>query len=229
MKEKYVKRPILNYDCVEFLESKGFPTEYAEALAARNVGKDNFDSIFGNESVFHSPFDMVNMREAVETVSYVLETGGSILIYGDYDADGLTASSLLSLFFSDNGIENTVLIPTRDEGYGLHADKVIRAFKRNYYDLIITVDCGISNAEEVKKITEELGVEVIVTDHHELPDTLPDCICVNPKLGYPFPYLSGAGVAWKLVEAIAGRDVATNYACLAAIGTIGDIMPMSDE
>ena len=172
---------------------------------------------------------MVNMREAAETISYLIETGGSVLIYGDYDADGLSASSILSLFFTDSGIENNVIIPTRDEGYGLHADKVIRAFKRNYYDLVITVDCGISNAEEVAKIVEELGVEVIVTDHHELPEVLPDCLCVNPKLGYDYPYLSGAGVAWKLVEALVGREAATKYSVLAAIGTIGDIMPMQDE
>lgn len=229
MKEKYLKRPLKN-DCdIQYFVEKGYQIEYAQLLAARGITRDDFDKYFTNATTFHSPFEMTNMKEAVETISYVLETGGSILIYGDYDADGLTASSILSLFFTDNGVENTVLIPTRDEGYGLHADKVIRAFKRNYYDLIITVDCGISNADEVEKITEELGVEVIVTDHHELPETLPNCICVNPKLGYPYPYLAGAGVAWKLVEALAGRDVAARYSALAAIGTIGDIMPMFDE
>ena len=70
---------------------------------------------------------------------------------------------------------------------------------------------------------------MIVTDHHELPEVLPDCLCVNPKLGYDYPYLSGAGVAWKLVEALVGREAATKYSVLAAIGTIGDIMPMQDE
>lgn len=229
MKQKYVKRPILNDKVLDYLVGKGFQTEYAQMMSARGITADNFDEYFGDSFMFHSPFEMANMKEAVETISYVLETGGSVLIYGDYDADGLTASSILSLFFTDNGVENTVLIPTRDEGYGLHADKVIRAFKRNYYDLVITVDCGISNADEVDKIVEELGVEVIVTDHHELPDVLPNCLCVNPKMGYPYPYLAGAGVAWKLVEALAGSEVAARYSLLAAIGTIGDIMPMQDE
>lgn len=229
MKQRYFKRQLNQNGDIGYLIDKGYSVEFAELLSARGVSSENYDEFFGNSTCFHSPLEMTNMTEAVETISYVIESGGSILIYGDYDADGLTASSLLSLFFTDNGIENNVIIPTRDEGYGLHADKVIRAFKRNYYDLVITVDCGISNAEDVARIESELGVEVIVTDHHELPDTLPDCICVNPKLGYPFPYLSGAGVAWKLVEALAGREVAAKYSCLAAIGTIGDIMPMQDE
>ena len=229
MKQRYEKRAFLNESDVLYLIERGYNRTMAEALSARGVTEQNYNSFFGDELCFHSPFDMVNMREAAETISYLMETGGSVLICGDYDADGLSASSILSLFFTDNGIENNVLIPTRDEGYGLHADKVIRAFKRNYYDLVITVDCGISNAEEVAKIVEELGVEVIVTDHHELPAVLPDCLCVNPKLGYDYPYLSGAGVAWKLVEALVGREAAAQYSVLAAIGTIGDIMPMQDE
>ena len=229
MKQRYEKRAFLNESDVLYLIERGYNRTMAEALSARGVTEQNYNSFFGDELCFHSPFDMVNMREAAETISYLMETGGSVLICGDYDADGLSASSILSLFFTDNGIENNVIIPTRDEGYGLHADKVIRAFKRNYYDLVITVDCGISNAEEVAKIVEELGVEVIVTDHHELPAVLPDCLCVNPKVGYDYPYLSGAGVAWKLVEALVGREAAAKYSVLAAIGTIGDIMPMQDE
>lgn len=229
MKQRYIKRPIGNDSDVQFLVGKGFQIEYAEMLSARGITEDNYDNFFSDADGFHSPFDIPNMSQAVETISYVMETDGKILIYGDYDADGLTASSILSLFFTDNGIENTVLIPTRDEGYGLHADKVIRAFERNYYDLVITVDCGISNAAEVSKIVDELDAEVIVTDHHELPDTLPDCICLNPKMGYACPFLAGAGVAWKLVEALAGHEAAAKYSALAAIGTIGDIMPMRDE
>lgn len=228
MKQKYVKRQFDEQAAVE-LANKGFPKSIAEALSSRGVNAGNFDEYFGESSVFHSPFDMVNMRQAVETISYVVECGGSILVYGDYDADGLTASAILTLYFTDNGVDCDAIVPTRDEGYGLHADKVIKAFENKFYDLVITVDCGISNAEEVQKIVDELGVEVIVTDHHELPWQLPDCLCVNPKMGYPFPNLAGAGVAWKLVEALAGREVAARYSELAAIGTIGDIMPMQDE
>ncbi len=229
MRSKYIKRSISDENSVKYLTDRGLPQFVAEILSSRGVNESNYDAFLKDEAVFHSPFEMANMQAAVETVNYVAECGGKILIYGDYDADGLTASSILSLYFSDNGIENDVIVPTRDEGYGLHAENVFRAFENDFYDLLITVDCGISNAEDINKIVSELGVEVIVTDHHELPEILPDCICVNPKLGYPFPYLAGAGVAWKLVEALAGRTVAAKYADLACIGTIGDIMPMQDE
>ncbi len=229
MRERYFKRPCLDKNSVEYLIDKGFSKPLAEALSARGINQHNYEQYFSENLMFHDPFEMANMQQAVEIITYMMETGGRVLIYGDYDADGLTASSILSLFFSDNGIENNIIIPTRDEGYGLHAEKVFRAFERNYYDLIITVDCGISNADEIQKITDELGVEIIVTDHHELPAVLPNCLCVNPKINYPFQNLAGAGVAWKLVEAIAGREVAVKYADLACIGTIGDLMPLTDE
>ena len=229
MKQKYTKRPYSDEHSVDFLTEKGLPLPIAQMLNARGVTADNYQQFFTNNLTFHSPFDMPNMSEVAETVSYVLEEGGSVLICGDYDADGLTASTVLSLFFSDNGVDNDVIIPTRDEGYGLHAEKVIEAFEHKFYDLVITVDCGISNRDEVAKIVDELGVEVIVTDHHELPELLPDCLCINPKMGYPFPNLSGSGVAWKLVEALAGRDTAMKYVDVAFIGTIADLMPLEDE
>lgn len=227
MKQRYTKRQFTDENSVQYFVAQGVPRPIAEALNARGLSDANFPQFFGG--CFHSPFEMKNMREAVETVNYVLEQGGSVLICGDYDADGLTASAILYLFFTDNGVDCDVLIPTRDEGYGLHADKVIAAFEKKYYDLVLTVDCGISNKEEVERIIEELDAEIIVTDHHELPSVLPDCLCVNPKMGYPFANLAGAGVAWKLVEALAGREVAAKYSDLAMIGTIGDIMPMTDE
>lgn len=229
MKQRYIKRSCTDEQSKQYLIDKGFTQQIAEALSARGVNRDNFAEIFGNANVFHSPSEMLNMDDAAETVRYVMDSGGSILIYGDYDADGLTAASILSLYFTDNGVDNDVIIPTRDEGYGLHADSVLAAFGKKCYDLVITVDCGISNADEVARIVEETDVEVIVTDHHELPERLPDCLCVNPKMGYPFPFLSGAGVAWKLVEALSDRHTAAKYSCLACVGTIADIMPLQDE
>lgn len=228
MKQRYQKRQPTDAGSVEYFVAQGVPESLAEAMNARGIFAADFQSYFG-KSVFHSPFEMKNMQEAAETISFVLEEGGSVLICGDYDADGLTASSILSLFFSDNGVDNDVIIPTRDEGYGLHSELVFKAFEKKFYDLIITVDCGISNKDEVDKIIEELGAEIIVTDHHELPEVLPNCTCVNPKMGYPFPDLAGAGVAWKLVEALAGREAAAKYSQLAMIGTIGDVMPLKDE
>ena len=116
MKPKYVKREIKDAIKTEYFEEKGMPSYFAEMLAARDFTPDDYEVCFNNKTCFHSPFDMQNMSEAVETISYVMESGGSVLIYGDYDADGLTASSILSLFFTDNGIENTVVIHNRDEG-----------------------------------------------------------------------------------------------------------------
>ena len=229
MKQKYTQRPHNDFASVEFLTDKGISLPIAQMLVARGVTADNYQQFFTTELTYHSPLEMPNMDQAVETISYVLEQGGSVLSCGDYDADGLTASAVLSLFFTDNGVDNDVIIPTRDEGYGLHAEKVIQAFEYKFYDLVITVDCGISNRDEVAKIVDELGVEVIVTDHHELPEILPDCLCINPKMGYPFPNLSGSGVAWKLVEALAGRETAMKYVDVAFIGTIADLMPLEDE
>lgn len=228
MRERYKKRQINDIESVQNFVARGVPENFAEVLSSRGVTALNFDAYFGGEC-FHSPFEMKNMSEAVETISYILEDGGSVLIYGDYDADGLTASSILSLFFTDNGVDNDVIIPTREDGYGLHSELVLAAFEKKYYDLVITVDCGISNKDEIAKIVEELDAEIIVTDHHELPEMLPNCLCVNPKMGYPFANLAGAGVAWKLVEALAGREVAAKYSCLAMLGTIGDVMEMADE
>lgn len=228
MKQRYCKKQPKDVNHVEYYLSEGLPLALAEALSARGISPEDW-RYFQGDDCFHSPFEMKNMQEAAETISYVLEEGGSVLIYGDYDADGLTAASILSLFFFDNGVDNDVIIPTREMGYGLHADAVIEAFDKKFYDLVITVDCGIANKAEVEKILEELGTEIIVTDHHELQEFLPPCLCVNPKMGYPFADLSGAGVAWKLVEALAGREVAANYSNLAMIGTVADSMPMSDE
>lgn len=216
---------------VQYLVSNGVSMAMARAMSCRGVTRDNAMQYVGGATLYHSAMDMLNMTDAVDTINDVIESGGSILIYGDYDADGLSASSLLSLYFSDIGVDNDVIIPTRDMGYGMNVQYILSQFDQKWYDLIITVDCGISNALEVDALNAhfEGAVEIIVTDHHELPELLPNCLCVNPKMGYPFAYLSGSGVAFKVVEALAGRDTAMQYLDLALIGTIADIMPMEDE
>lgn len=197
----------------------------ASALAAKGITKD---SLCG-EDVVHDPFLMAGMRDAVDCIEKVANTNGKILIFGDYDADGLTAASILSLFFSANGIQNDIVIPTREMGYGICLPLIESKLKINDYSLVLTVDCGISNRDEVEFLQNNYGIEVIVTDHHELPPQLPNCICVNPKISYPFKYLSGAGVAFKLVQALSDLDTALKFADLAAVGTIGDVMPLTDE
>lgn len=229
MKQKYQLNNNVIASDVEFFVQQGYPLAFARVLSSRGVTSENWSTFFA--PTFYDAFEMLNMDKAVEIVGEVVQTQGSVLIYGDYDADGLSASALLSLFFTNMGIENSVIIPTRDQGYGLHCDLVLKAFEENWYDLLITVDCGISNKDEIATLKDAFGdgVEIVVTDHHEVPESLPDCVCVNPKLGYPFAYLSGSGVAYKLVEALVGRDEAAKYADLAIIGTIADMMPMLDE
>ena len=229
---RFFKRPMnFNDDDVRFLTSLGYDKEYARFLNSRGITKQNSREYFDDTYFFtHDPFKMTNMSKVVETIKKAVDDGKSFLIYGDYDADGLTASAILKLFFDHNGVESRVVIPTRDDGYGLHVDLVVNEYVKQTFDLLITVDCGISNVEEIGEIKRQLtDIDIIVTDHHELPPILPDCLCINCKMGYPFAYLSGAGVALKLVEALSDTKTALLYSDLASIGTIADMMPMEDE
>ncbi len=213
-----------------FVDRYGIDLSIAKLLSARGVNRHSIKRYFKLElKNFYDPFTMVNMDKACDTIKEIMQKGGSILVYGDYDADGLTAASILKLFFYDNGVDCDVIIPSRAEGYGINVDKIALAFDRKHYDLLITVDCGVSNKEEITRILNSLNTKIIVTDHHEIPAELPPCICVNPKLGYRYPNLSGAGVAFKLVQALAGIENSINYADLAALGTVADMMPLIDE
>ena len=162
-----------------------------------------------------------------------MEQRERVLIYGDYDVDGLTATALLVRFFRDNGLEVQSYIPRRlEEGYGLNS-QAIRQIAAWGVDLVITVDCGVNSAAEVD-LANQLGVDLIITDHHTPdPDCYPPAIAViNPKLQgseYPFTDLAGVGVAFKLVQALQGVASAARYLDLVALGTIADIVPLRDE
>lgn len=232
MKKKFCQNCIFDQSTVDYLIANyNLEPSIAQLLSSRGVTIENSEKYFNfNRSNFYDSLLMLNMDKAVEIVTNAMKHNGKILVYGDYDADGLTASSILKLFFENNGVYCDVLIPTREEGYGMHLDNVISAFDKTNYDLVITVDCGISNKDEIDYLQNRYPDTVfLVTDHHEVPLVLPNCVCVNPKLGYPFPLLSGSGVAFKLVQALAGLDVATRYADLASVGTIADMMPLIDE
>lgn len=230
MQQYIVKRDNFIQQDVDGLVEAGFSESFARVLSTRGVNVENLESFLG-EGKYHDPFLMQGMQDAVNAVKQCAVSGGKILIYGDYDADGLTASSLLSLFFTRNGISNDVVIPERQDGYGMHTHLVRPLLDTGNYSLLLTVDCGISNHEEVAELHKLYpDLQIVVTDHHEVPAVTPDCVCVNPKLGeYPFRYLSGSGVAYKLVQAIVGIENAVDYADIAMIGTIADIMPLCDE
>ncbi len=182
-----------------------------------------------SEKNFLSPFLMKGMKEAVELITQARDEGRTVAVFGDYDADGVCASAIMYHALKEFGIEPRVYVPERADGYGLSEEAVDRIFEDCNPELFITVDCGISCAKEAQYIYE-LGSDVIVTDHHELPETLPDCIIVNPKLkdDYPYDNLCGAGVAFKLACALIG-EAAYKYLDFATLATVADSVPLLGE
>lgn len=184
----------------------------------------------------YDPFLLTGMREGVDLLLSKIKSGAKICIYGDYDADGVTASCIIATCLKRLTDNYFFYIPSRiDEGYGLNT-KAIDKIKEAGTDLILTVDCGCVSYREVE-YAKALGMDVIVTDHHNIEDVMADCIVINPKHPqnqYPCTYLAGCGVAYKLVQALQReldlpRDVLNEALDLAAIGTIGDIVPLLDE
>jgi len=183
----------------------------------------------------HSPFLFKDMEKAVAIIKAAIFKNEKIAIYGDYDVDGVTSVALLYLYLSSKGVEVSFYIPDRsDEGYGINKSALDK-LKNDGVDLIITVDSGITACEEIA-YAYEIGMQVIVTDHHECKTQVPVCEAViNPKVdeGYPFSGLAGVGVAFKLVCALEGEDNTTailnNYGDIIALGTVADVMPLVDE
>lgn len=186
----------------------------------------------------YDPFLMKGMKEAVKRILYHAERGSRICIYGDYDCDGVTAVFLMTEVLKELTDEHLIdhYLPSRfREGYGLNKDAIDKIAERKT-DLLITVDCGISQAEEAA-YAESLGIEVIITDHHNTSDIIPDCIVLDPKqqdCPYPFDSLCGCGVCYKLAQALqrtAGFDKSVIHRLLdiAGIATIGDVVPLTDE
>ena len=178
---------------------------------------------------FLSPFLMKGMKEAVALLRQAKEEEWRVALFGDYDADGIGALAVLSRALRVFGIEPYLYVPERSEGYGMSIAALDKIFDEFMPDLIVTVDCGISNAEEVA-YAQEQGAYVIVTDHHELPDRLPDCITINPKFDddYPYDNLCGAGVAFKLATALLGEE-AEQFVDFAALSTVADSVPLLGE
>lgn len=179
-----------------------------------------------------NPFDLDGMEAAVSRIKKAIALKEKIVIYGDYDCDGISACIVLYRFFKKKGINVDVYIPNRfDDGYGLSFDMIDTIKKESNPDLMITVDLGVTAVSEVEKI-KELDIDVIVTDHHEPAEKLPDCVVIDPKKPgqkYEFNGLCGAGVALKVVEAIDGRENILEYFDIVSIATIGDIVPLVSE
>ena len=186
---------------------------------------------------FHKPYEMPDMGKAVNRILKALENKEKIIVFGDYDVDGITSITVLKSFFKDLGIEVGQYIPNRlNEGYGLNKD-AIKKIESEGYNLMITVDCGITGIEEVA-YAKELGIETIITDHHEPGQSLPDAVavvdCKRKDNRYPFRELAGVGVAFKLCQAISQKlnldeKQYLKYLDIVALGTISDIVPLKDE
>ena len=211
----------------------------AGILVNRGITQEEQIKIFLNPTRkdFYDPFLLQDMEIAVNKIIEIIESKGRILIYGDYDVDGITSIAVLKKFLDERGLNVDYHIPNRlNEGYGLKKETLEEIAKKNY-DLMITVDCGISAIEEVD-FANELGIKTIITDHHETLDEIPKAIAVvNPKRRdnvYPFRGLAGVGVVFKLIQAISiklGLEEREylKYLDLVCVGTISDIVPLVDE
>ncbi len=188
------------------------------------------DFLHPSRAHFISPLKMSGMAEAVQLITRARDGQWAVVVYGDYDADGVCAATIMCGVLREFGIEYVVpFVPERKDGYGLSIAALDGIFEEHFPQLFITVDCGISCREEIEYIKEQ-GAEVIVTDHHELPEKLPDCVCVNPKFndGYMYDNLCGAGVAFKVGCALIG-DEAMKFLDFAAIATVADSVPLTGE
>lgn len=209
--------------------------ELATLLAMRGLHDVESAKLFLNPNIANlTPVEEYNgMTEAATRIKTAVDCGESIVIYGDYDCDGVCATAILYSYLKELGAQVAFYVPNRKkEGYGINREALEDIAERLYSDLIITVDCGITAVEDIDYAINVLGIDVIVTDHHEPPEIIPDCIVIDAKVDRKentFNELCGAGVALRLVEAIGGIKAMAGYIDLACIATIGDIVPLVED
>jgi len=199
-----------------------------EIYRARDV--NNYQELFGlDERSFHDPYLLHDMQKSVDRIMRAIENKEKILVYGDYDVDGITSTFIVYKVLEELGADITYDIPNRFvDGYGLSYSKTFDIVNEEF-NVVITVDNGIKSVEEAK-VLKENGIDLIITDHHENEDVLPDAFAIiHTNLSdYPFKPLAGVGVAFKLAQALIGEE-ANEYADIAALGTIADMMPLIEE
>lgn len=197
--------------------------------------KDKIDAFLHDDlKNLNDPYLLKDMKETIERINLAIQKQEKVVIFGDYDVDGISAISILYLYLKDKIKNLQTYMPNRfEDGYGLscsNLDYIKNEFSPN---LIITVDCGISCFEEVEYI-KKCGTDIIVTDHHDIPEKIPNCLVVNPKQenqSYPFKSLCGAGVAFKIVQALCeqNNEDFERFLPIVAIATIADIVPLVEE
>lgn len=234
---KYGTWHISQYDkkAKDSLRRAGYAPLTARVLCSRGYDTpEKAEAFLSAGETLQDPMQMRDMEKAAERVRLALRRGEKIAVFGDYDVDGITSTCLLTEFLRSQGGRVTYYIPGRiEEGYGLN-ETAIHALHRQQVNLIVTVDCGITaNAEA--RLCKELGMDLIITDHHECKDALPDAAAVvdphRKDHTYPHHNLAGVGVAFKLAAAIAGGQEAIldRFSDLLCLGTVADVMPLCGE
>ena len=200
--------------------------------------------LYSDYEDLHSPLLISGMDKAIERISKAVRDKDKIIIFGDYDVDGMSSTSLLMIFFKHLNLPVSYYIPHRiDEGYGLN-DAAIRKIAEDEIKLLITVDCGVTSVKEVN-LANELGMDVIITDHHQVSETLPDAYALlnpsRPECGYPFKHLAGVGIAFKLICALKDAFIENGILNaknepnlkrsldLVSLGTLADMVPLIGE
>ena len=239
MNKKWEYNEVDENKVLEISEKYNISELLATILVSRNIIDDKKVKVFlePTRNDFYDPFLMPDMDIAVDRIIKAINNNEKIVIYGDYDVDGITSIAVLKQFLEDRGMRVGYHIPNRlDEGYGLNKDAISDIYNDGY-KLMITVDCGISGIEEIE-YANSLGIETIITDHHEPLDELPNSIAIiDAKIKtnkYPFNQLAGVGVVFKLIQAIGiklelSEKEYLKYLDLVCIGTISDIVPLVDE
>ena len=227
-------------DIVQDIVAKfGISEVLARILVNRDITKEEGVKVFlePTRNDFYDPLLLPDMKKAVDRIIKAIETKEKVVIFGDYDVDGITSVTVLKKFLKERGLETGYYIPNRlEEGYGLNQN-AIEKIKEEKYTLMITVDCGISSINEIEECNK-LGIQTIITDHHEQAEKIPNAYAVvdakRKDNQYPFRELAGVGVVFKLIQAISKElgledKEYLKYLDIVAIGTISDIVPLVDE
>lgn len=215
-------------------DQSGYSEKFIRLLVDRGIDtREKAEKFFNfDPQQLHDPFLLKGMHETVARLRDAINQKQRILIIGDYDADGICATAILYKYLLTQRVRTSYFLPERDaDGYGLNIDLITRLNEKFHPDLLVTVDCGISCPEEIK-YAQSLGIDCIVTDHHTIPEKIPNCVCVDPKFtdqAYPFNDLCGAGVALKVVQAMENLETAQKYFDICAIATVADIVSLVDE
>ena len=236
----FLDKPIDSSEISQLSSALGIPPVIASVLYNRNITTPEAAGIFLSKSIknVHHPFLLKDAKKAAERIKQAVESKENIVIYGDYDVDGITSTAILYLFLKSLGANVSYYIPNRsDEGYGINI-AALEKIQKTGAGLLITVDCGITAVNEVE-FAKALGFCVIITDHHTCKQQIPDAYAViNPKqpgCSYPFKDLAGVGVAFKIILATAlvmnlsAQDYFDRFIDIVAVGTIADVVSLQDE